>query len=341
MIDGDIPLDTGGLPDWARGLFALPVAPIADAGGGATGVWSMASEATEARVSEQFMAGAAQYHARYSAAAHFEALFRQAVAASRITVPTDPLILDLGSGSGVNSIVPCFAIFPGARQVATDLSAELLAMLADYARHAGLADRVICVRMDAMASNQAMGRFDLVTGSAILHHLVHPRQGLMAAARALKPGGHAIFMEPFDGYGVMRLAYERILIEAGLRHAPLPPLVEGTLRAMVTDIARRTMPDRTAPGFADLDDKWLFSREYFEQVGYSVGFSSVKFVPHNDHQTLFRDSALVQIRLHTGQDDLSLPDWAVAVLDDHDDALPPPVKRLLMLEGSVVLTKAG
>jgi len=190
-----------------------------------------------------------------------------------------------------------------------------------------------------MFSQAQHGAFDLVTGASILHHLAHPRQGLLAAANALKPGGHAIFTEPFDGYGVIRLAYERILAEAALRGEPLDPAVEASLRAMIADVAARTMPDRMAPGFADLDDKWLFSREYFEEVGRLVGFANVRFVPHNDHATLYRDIALVQLRLYAGADDLTLPAWAMEVLDAHDRALPPPVKRLLMLEGSIVLTK--
>jgi hypothetical protein len=34
-----------------------------------------------------------------------------------------------------------------------------------------------------------------------------------------------------------------------------------------------------------------------------------------------------------------LPDWALALLDSFDRALRPPVKRLLMLEGTMVLRR--
>ena len=339
-MDGDTGLSVPALPAWADKLFLGALTPIADALGAPTPVWQLAGGAGQARISEQFKANAGEYHARYAASAHFEGLFRQAIAGAKAKVAEAPLILDLGSGSGVNSIVPCFNMFPGARQVATDLSGDLLAILADYAAHAGLSDRVVCVVMDAMTSRAEHGVFDLVTGASILHHLEHPRQGLLAAANALKPGGYAVFTEPFDGYGVIRLAYERILAEAALRGVTLDPAVEASLKAMIGDIAARTMPDRTAPGFTDMDDKWLFSREYFEEVGRMVGFSAVKFVPHNDHATLYRDIAATQLRLHAGLDDLFLPDWAIDILDAHDRALPPPVKRLLMLEGSIVLTRA-
>jgi ubiquinone/menaquinone biosynthesis C-methylase UbiE len=323
------------LPDWAPLLFVGPLEPLG------AGVWTPKGEASDAQISDQFKANAGDYHARYAASDHFQILFQQAINQASMTVAAAPTILDLGSGSGVNSIVPCLRLFPGARAVATDLSAELLAMLAGYLTDQQAADSVVCVVMDAMGPQVQAQQFDLVTGAAILHHLVHPANALVAAARALKPGGQAIFFEPFDGYGVIRLAYERILAEADLRKEPLLPAVRGALQAIAGDIAARTLPDPTAPGFTEMDDKWLFSREWIETAAREVGFAKVQFVPHNDHKTLYRDVSEVQIRLATGQEGLKLPAWALAILDGVDAALPPPVKRLLMLEATIVLTKAG
>jgi SAM-dependent methyltransferase len=333
-------------PDWAPALFSRPLAPLAQgpdvpSSSGAATVWGIEGDLIAGRISAQFTVNAGEYHARYAASAHFEALFRNTLARLDVTVPEAPLIFDMGSGSGVNSIVPCFNLFPGARQVASDLSGDLLMMLADYAAASGLSDRVVCVVIDAMSQQVAPETFDLVTGASILHHLTQPVRGLKAAARALKPGGQAIFFEPFDGYGLIRLAYERILAEATLRGEPLAPEVERVLRSMAEDIAARTEPDPKAPGFADLDDKWLFSREFIEQAAKDVGFASARFWSHNNHPTFYRDQTEVQLRLGSGRDDLILPDWATRIMDDFDRALPRPVKNLLMLEGSVVLTKAG
>lgn len=329
-------LDSAAAPKWARELLS---SALVTADGGSSAVWRIADDASTATISDQFKADADGYHARYAASGHFISLFRQALSASGVRVADSPLVLDLGSGSGVNSIVPCLELFPGARQVATDLSYELLAILADYAGHAGFADRVLPVVMDAMSDHVVPGRFDLVTGASILHHLVHPRRGLQVAARALKPGGHAIFLEPFEGYGLIRLAYQRILAEAELRREPLSAPVEQTLRALAIDIAARTAPDPAAPHFAHLDDKWLFSREQFEAMARDSGFAQIRFVPHNDHPTLYRDVAAVQIRLSTGDASLELPPWALAILDEFDAAIPPSAKRLFMLEGTIVLTR--
>jgi hypothetical protein len=41
----------------------------------------------------------------------------------------------------------------------------------------------------------------------------------------------------------------------------------------------------------------------------------------------------------TGRPGVELPPWALAILDEFDRALRPTVKRLLMLEGTAILTR--
>ena len=64
-------------------------------------------------------------------------------------------------------------------------------------------------------------------------------------------------------------------------------------------------------------------------------------MPHNDHPTLYRDVAGIQLRLATGLETLELPGWALDILDEFDAALPSTAKRRLMLEGTIVLTKGS
>ena len=326
-------------PAWARALFTSELAAHLQNQAGDVLVWTIRDSDSTATITDQFKANAEEYHRRYAASDHFEKLFRQALAATGIAIAQAPQILDVGSGSGVNSIVPCRRLFGGARMVATDLSGELLAMLANYLVDNAATDEAVCAKMDAMSEHVAPGVFDLVTGASILHHLESPEQGLNAAGRALKPGGHAIFFEPFNGWGIVRLAFERILAEAGLRGDPLDPLVETALRQIVVDVTARSDPDATTPAFKAMDDKWLFSRTRVEESARAAGFTAVRFVPHNDHKTLYRDVAAVQIRLATGRGDLTLQPWAMDILDSFDAALTWHAKRELMVEGTIVLTK--
>lgn len=327
-----------GLLRWAEPLFASALRP-ARVDGDDVLVWAIQDDASTAVVSDQFRANAADYHQRYAASDHFERLFRQGLQETGVRLPERSRILDLGSGSGVNSIVPCMRLFPGARCVATDLSGELLAMLAAYQRDLGKADEVVCVQMDAMSSHVTPGAFDLVTGASILHHLERPQEGLAAAARALKPGGCAIFFEPFDGWGIMRLAFEWILAEAELRGEPLDAAVDQALRSSVRDIAARTNPDPQSELFRMLDDKWLFSREGMTAIALEAGFAEARIVANNSRPNLYEKAGTIQLRLSTGRTDLSLPAWAMDILRAFDEALPPPVKRAAMLEGTVVLTR--
>jgi SAM-dependent methyltransferase len=329
-----------GAPPWARPLFGAALAPALARDDGQVLVWTIEDRASTATITDQFKAGAEEYHRRYAASDHFQALFSQAIAATALEVAEAPLILDLGSGSGVNSIVPCRRLFPGARMVATDLSGELLAMLGAYVLDNDAAAEVVCVKMDAMSETVAPGVFDLVTGASILHHLDSPERGLNAAARALKPGGHAIFFEPFNGWAIVRLAFERIAAEATLRAEPLDPPVQTALQQLIDDVAERSAEAWT-PALAAKDDKWLFSRSRIEFSARAAGFAGVQFTPHNDHPSLYRDVAGVHFRLATGRDDLALPDWAMAILDSFDAAITLNAKRELMLEGTIVLTKAA
>lgn len=330
----------GAPPAWARALFTAELSPQLQSGAGVL-VWTVEDAASTATITDQFKANADEYHRRYAASDHFEKLFRQALAATAIAIAPQPVILDVGSGSGVNSVVPCRRLFPGSRIVATDLSAELLALLANYVQDNGAAAEVVCVKMDAMSEKVVANAFDLVTGASILHHLESPERGLNAAGRALKPGGHAIFFEPFNGWAILRLAFERILAESALRNEPLDPLVDRALTQLTADVAARSAPDAEDPAFKAMDDKWLFSRTRIEASARAAGFGEVRFVPHNDHKTLYRDVTGIHIRLATGRSDLTLPAWATEILDSFDAALTWDAKRELMVEGSIVLTKAA
>ena len=186
------------LPAWVTPLFESELSLLSQSRGSEP-VWRIADDDSTATISEQFTGHATDYDGRYASSGHFEILFRQSIEALNLVFPDSPYVLDLGSGSGANSVVPFSKISSKARFIATDLSSELLSILAGNLQKLNLEEKVICVVMDSMSSHLKEQKFDIVTGSAILHHLTNPNLGIRAAARALKPGGVAMFFEPFDG----------------------------------------------------------------------------------------------------------------------------------------------
>ena len=134
--------------------------------------------------------------------------------------------LDFGCGHGMAAVVLARR---GARVTAFDLSGGYLDEASRRAEANGV--RVTFVRADGERLPFADGAFDRVWGSAVLHHLDLTR----AAAelrRVLRPGGVAVFCEPWGENG---------LLDWARRHAPYPgkhrtrderPLREADLRPL-------------------------------------------------------------------------------------------------------------
>jgi SAM-dependent methyltransferase len=149
-------------------------------------------------ITDQFLQNADTYHARYLNTDHYQRALTRALEAVSFRSRQGLEILDIGTGSGANSVVPCTRLFHRPRIIATDLSPNLLAILRHDLQHAQSSGEVACVCTDAMNNFFKPVGFDLVIGVAILHHLLDPMAALRTVRRALRPGGVAVFFEPFE-----------------------------------------------------------------------------------------------------------------------------------------------
>jgi SAM-dependent methyltransferase len=134
--------------------------------------------------------------------------------------------LDLGCGHGMAAVVMARR---GARVIALDVSPGYLAEARTRAAVNGVA--VDFVQADAQRLPFADSTFDRVWGNAVLHHL-----DLAVAAgelrRVLRPGGVAVFCEPWGGNPLVEWARRRLPYpgkhhtrdERPLRGADLAPL---------------------------------------------------------------------------------------------------------------------
>lgn len=303
-----------------RGYFSVPLIDMGSMGQKEmAGIMIPAQDAQREKIgiTEQFLDDAAIYHQKYTDTTYFSWLIRTALERACFK-PKNPHILDMGSGSG-NSVFPCLEIFPDARIVSTDLSPDLLAMMKLHAEgNPSWRDRLGYVCMDACKDYFRHETFDLVIGAAILHHLIDPVQAIQAAKRALRPGGCAIFFEPFEnGNAILHLAYTEILKEA--RNKKLDNSIHRFLAALIEDFRLRNGSDKSAEVFRHIDDKWLFTRSYFEEAAKKSGFSAVEMYPLHDLEKPFTLQTQTNLRLGLGVTPSALPQWAWDILARFDN----------------------
>lgn len=294
-------------------------------------------------ITDQLLQEAGVYHERYSAIPYFKWLIEQAIA-GRLGRQPD-LILDIGSGSG-NTVLPLLDLFPTARVVATDLSENLLAILRDHiSADSTKSSRVALVCLDATRADYIEGAADLVVGGAVLHHLLDPAECVRRACKALSRNGTAIFFEPFEaGNAILRLAYERILQRSA--DGAVEQLSGDTarvLRAMVHDYAVRAGSDKSAPVFQEIDDKWLFTKSFFEEILAPLGDYALEIEMINSSDSAFSRQTLTNLRLSSGLSEdaaaQALPGWAWDILKDTDAAFSRELKRDLPIEGRIVINR--
>jgi SAM-dependent methyltransferase len=146
--------------------------------------------------------------------------------------------LDFGCGHGMAAVVLARG---GARVTAFDLSPGYLAEASARAAASGLT--IDFLQADGAHLPFADAVFDGIWGNAILHHL-----DLAVAApelhRVLKPGGAAVFCEPWDENPLLNWARARLPYPGKHRTADEVPLRRADLR-----ILQCTFPDLHIQGY--------------------------------------------------------------------------------------------
>jgi len=287
-------------------------------------------------VSHQFLEDAETYHRKYFKPHYFKSLIEQALCRAGFAEQR-PRILDLGAGSG-NSVIAALELLDPRLVVAVDISPQLLAILRDYLdRWEGLRADCALVCMDACENAYQPNRFDLALGAAFLHHMPDPQRALSAIHTALRPGGHAIFFEPFEnGHAVLSLAYQEIMGRVG-RLRPMDKSVCKTLCRIIRQI--ETVRDATPEVRNSLDDKWVFTRGWLEELRQTAGFQRLTVYPIQVADDPFSHQTRSLLRVALGATPDALPRWAWDILRRYDTAFSEHLKRELLTEGAIILTK--
>jgi ubiquinone/menaquinone biosynthesis C-methylase UbiE len=147
-------------------------------------------------------------------------------------------VLDLGCGHGMAAVVLARR---GAQVTALDLSPGYLEEAGSRARANDVAFALVQAEGERLPF--ADGSFDRVWGNAVLHHL-DVSQASREVLRVLKPGGVAVFAEPWDGNRLLSWARRRLPYAGKDRTTDEQPLGSAQVRML-----RRIFPKVEARGF--------------------------------------------------------------------------------------------
>ena len=321
----------------AAALFAEPLVDLGTDDPRFAGILTPRSfhGASKVGVTAQFLENAEHYHARFFDTGYWNGLIGDALAAAGNPAPKR--IIDIGSGSG-NSVLPLADRFRDAQVIATDISPQLLAILRDIVRtRRDDAARFAFVCVDLTQANFQPGAAGLAVGAAILHHVLEPERVIASCHRALAPGGWAIFFEPFEtGHTLLKAVYRSLWARASAEERATPGF--RVVQRMLVDYAVRERP-RSDPIYRQLDDKWSFTRTYFEKLRKAQGWDELITYALHVSPHMLRRQFEVQLRLAAGLEPGALPDWAWAAIDEADAGMSDDVRVEMAQEAAVLLRK--
>lgn len=191
---------------------------------------------------------------------------------ARLELRTGQKVLDYGCGHGMAAVI---LARQGAEVCAVDISAGYIAETRRRATLNGV--RVQCVQADGEALPFANASFDRVWGHAIVHHL-RVKRATAEVARILRPGGVAVFCEPWGGNPLLEIA-RRYLPYPGKERTPEErPLTSGRLAHL-------------RPYFSHIQVEGFQLLAGIRRLGWHTG---IKWLERLEHRLLQRCPALWQ-----------------------------------------------
>ena len=292
---------------------------------------------SEPGVGAQFLAEATTYDARYLDIDASVTKIGWALGHAGANGMKPGLILDVGSGSG-NSVFALAHMFPEAQIIASDLSPDMVAILQQRGVQRGVAGRLSVMVANASMLEPLPGSFDLIMGSSMLHHLIDPFETLQRLLAGLRPGGLAVFYEPFQaGNLILRQCFGEILRRAPV-HGDVPPELLVFIRSCVHGLDLMLEEPRVHPVLPKLDDKWMFTRAHFVEAARRFGLPTPVISSTNEVERTWekRLTALIQSGLGV---EATLPAWVTEVLHSADLHVSPGLREELLMEGEIIFRK--
>jgi len=289
-------------------------------------------------VTAQFTDNAELYHQRYFSTDQTDWLLRNTFA--RIRAPeVRPLILDIGSGSG-STVISLLKMFRDSHIVASDVSAELLSLLRAALRRADSEQNVTTVRLDLNKNWFHEELFDFAVGKAILHHLFDPALLVEQVFKAVKPGGSLVFYEPFEPGNAMLALVLRQIVDAANSNQHMEANVLKYLEQRIGVVQVMRCEEKAIVKYANIDDKWMFTRSYFDRVAKRIGADRLIIYPTSKTNTPFQEAITTWLRIGLGRSPDAVPQWAWDLVHRAEDELSVDCKEDILMTGCIIFTKA-
>jgi len=111
-----------------------------------------------------------------------------------LKIPPGATVADVGAGAGYHSVRLARRVGPGGTVLATDLQPEMIQMLKQNARAAGVSNikPLLCSSTNSMLPD---GKVDLILMVDVYHECTDPETTLRGLRKALRPGGRLVLVE--------------------------------------------------------------------------------------------------------------------------------------------------
>lgn len=292
-------------------------------------------------VHEQFLEDSSKYIEKYQDLDHWRYLLRSSQQFFTADSEGELKILDIGSGGG-NTVFPLMDLYPNAHIVASDLSVPILRSLKKYCETHYKDRSCHVVQLNAENIVFETGSIDLVVGGSLLHHVFDPGKTIGQCYNVLRPGGAAVFFEPFElGHQIIAMIFRHLLKLNGrmLRIGLIDSDTRNFFKALCLDFSVRKGFDKGNPQFLLMDDKWLFTRDFFEDIARSTGFDEVVIYPLHSADNMFYNQISTFLKIGLKKDINTLPKWAIEYIREMDEHFSRELRHELIIEGGIVLKK--
>lgn len=320
-------------------IFDCTLVDLGRTNSGLAGVFIPESEigTVPAGVTSQFIEDAEVYHEKHFDTVHTDWLLTNALA--RLPdVPGHATVLDIGSGSG-QSVFSLLHISQNFRVIAADISPNLLGILNRILKTYSKSSNVSTVCLDLNKRWFKNQPFDFAVGAAILHHLFEPETLIAQVFQAVKPGGSLIFFEPFEaGHAVLGLLY-RQLLDAADSNGGLDEPARLFFRQLIHGIRQMKCQPKPLEEYRDVDDKWTFSRKFFEGIARRIGAEELIIYPTYDIERPFTDTITTHLRLGLGRGREGMPRWAWDRVEEFEDSLSRDFREEVLMHACVIFRK--